>query len=125
MAIPNEVSFEARLRGVLIVREAQMRVLRDAALSDFRRRLSIYVRSFRPDAAGAEISRVCDRVISDCAAYSIERECDIARYAGFLLRSGEPERLSRPEQNILLAHGVPAEERLSRLEESVAAKRER
>jgi hypothetical protein len=117
--------FEERLKGVLIVREAQMQVLREVALLDFRRRFSIYIQSLWVEAAGAEVSRLCDRLMGACAAYSIERECDIARYAAIVLRNGEPAPLSKAERNILLAHGVAAEERLSQLEQFVAAKRGR
>jgi hypothetical protein len=79
---------ESRSGMVLVIREAQMTMMRNAALSSFRRRLGTHVRSFLPNAGEGEISTVVDRVVRDCAAYSLERECDIARYATIILRDG-------------------------------------
>ena len=77
---------------MLVIRQGQMEALRHAARSAFRRRLSAHVRSFRPDAGDAEMTKLCDSVMSDCAAYSIERECDIARYALIILASARLRR---------------------------------
>ena len=102
---------------VLVIREAQMTMMRNAALSSFRRRLGTHVRSFLPNAGEGEISTVVDRVVRDCAAYSLERECDIARYATIILSDGScAGGVSAAEEDALLAHGVPAEERLSQFE---------
>jgi hypothetical protein len=75
-----------------------------------------------PESSEAEIAALHDRVMNDCSAYSIRRECDVARYAAILLRNTPPARtFSKAGQNILLAYGKPAEERLSQLEQFLAA----
>lgn len=105
---------------MLTIREEQMQSFREALAADFRRRLSAHIRTLRPEPSDAEIDKLSDNVMTECGTYSIEREVDIARYATIVLK-GSPTPLSKKAKNILLQHGVPAEERLTQLEGHLAA----
>jgi len=109
---------------MLVIRNAQIEALCGKALASLRARFIVYLGTLVGDVGDAEISRVCDRLLSDCAKYSIERYSDICRFAEIVLRDGSSSLTPLPKngKNIMLAHGVPAAERLSSLEEVLGAK---
>jgi hypothetical protein len=105
--------------NVLVIRDAQMKVLREDAYSAFRLRLSQHI-AFHVSEATGQVEQILDRVLRDCAAYQIVRECDIARYAELLcarFRGLPTGRFSEKAEKILLTNGVPAEAKLRALEE--------
>ena len=111
---------------MLVIREAQKEALRRASQRDFERRLQRHLGE-KLGEAGPGPGIDASGVIQSARALGIRRERDIARYGELMYRHTgglKPGGLSKAAQNILLAHGVDAAEKLDRLAAWADARRE-
>ena len=108
---------------MLTIRPEQMRILGEAARNEFEQRLKRHLdRKFGVDLAEGELRAA----VPEAAEFGIRRERDVVRLCELMF--GETGILSasvfdRACQNILLAYGVPAEDKLTQLEHRLKGSR--
>lgn len=108
---------------MLVIRDAQMKVLARAVRRSFEGRLIRHLsetRGLPEERLEAELPAT----IQTAMDLGFVRECDVARFCEAMYRyAGGPgiEGLPKVAQNILLAYGVEAAEKLDRLDRWAAA----
>jgi len=104
---------------LITIRDSQMNVFKLQAVEDFKQRLGAQLGIPEADAAGL------DRTVAGAKACGITSERDVARMAGIMHSQAgtvDINLLPKAAQNVLLASGVPPEEKLNRLETLLANK---
>jgi|SRR5581483_3273157 len=103
---------------MLMIRQSQMAVLRDAILESFRRKLAEHLRANFPacaDMSATELDAFVADGVARAAQYGITVERDICKFLNLMVVFGRDFDVKRPWAQEVLAQNTGARLRLNRI----------